>query len=116
MGRNRNFDPQDVLRDARAVFAERGYEGTSVDMLVSATGVHRGSLYSVFGSKRGLFLECLKQAIETHGADDEIVLVALFDLAPRDAEARQLLAALPELNETAVGARLMRRANINPKE
>ncbi|WP_197383232.1 TetR family transcriptional regulator [Mycolicibacterium mengxianglii] len=28
----------------------------SIDHLVDATGVHRGSLYGVFGSKRGLFL------------------------------------------------------------
>ncbi|WP_408649259.1 helix-turn-helix domain-containing protein [Streptomyces herbicida] len=34
------------------MFAERGYEGTSVDDLVRALGVHRGSLYKVFGSKR----------------------------------------------------------------
>jgi TetR/AcrR family transcriptional repressor of nem operon len=41
-------------------FWERGYHETSVDDLVSATGVRPGSLYNAFpGGKRGLFLETL---------------------------------------------------------
>ena len=41
-------------------FWERGYRETSVDDLVTATGVRPGSLYNAFpGGKRGLFLEAL---------------------------------------------------------
>jgi TetR/AcrR family transcriptional regulator, transcriptional repressor for nem operon len=41
-------------------FWEHGYHETSVDDLVSATGVRPGSLYNAFpGGKRGLFLETL---------------------------------------------------------
>lgn len=101
---------------ASAVFAERGYAGTSVDMLVAASGVHRGSLYSAFGSKRGLFVACLRQAIEAWGADDEIVLVALFDLAPYDEEVRELVRSIPGLDHATIGARLMGRAHIDLEE
>lgn len=83
-----------------------------MDMLVAATGVHRGSLYGTFGSKRGLFLAALRQAFEVHGADDEIVLVALFDLAPRDDEIRALLAEVIPAGGGELGARLLRRAGL----
>ncbi|MGW3150432.1 TetR/AcrR family transcriptional regulator [Streptomyces sp. NPDC001177] len=51
-------------RGRRRLFAERGYEGTSVDDLVRALGVHRGSLYKVFGSKRGLYLAALRRHLD----------------------------------------------------
>ena len=48
MGRPRTFDTDRAVESAAALFATHGYEGTSVDDLVTATGVHRGSLYKVF--------------------------------------------------------------------
>nr|WP_298982714.1 TetR/AcrR family transcriptional regulator [uncultured Roseibium sp.] len=36
-----------------------GYEATSMDDLVRATGVGRGAIYSDFGGKKDLFLACL---------------------------------------------------------
>jgi len=44
-------------------FWQRGYEDTSYDDLVSATGVSRYGLYSVFGDKKELFLKALDQYI-----------------------------------------------------
>jgi TetR/AcrR family transcriptional repressor of nem operon len=49
---------------AAELFARRSYDGTSVDDLVSQTGVHRGSLYKTFGSKRGLYLAALRHHVE----------------------------------------------------
>jgi len=40
-------------------FWEHGYEATSMDDLVKATGVGRGAIYTEFGGKRDLFLACL---------------------------------------------------------
>lgn len=46
-------------------FWEHGYHETSVDDLVSATGVRPGSLYNAFpGGKHGLFLETLARYSE----------------------------------------------------
>ncbi len=118
MGRTRSFVESEVVAAARRAFLATGYEGTSVDDLVTATGLHRGSLYGAFGSKRGLFVAALRQALGDatqhctgphctgphctgpaaggRALDDEtldLVLVALLELAPRDAEVRSLVAA-----------------------
>jgi TetR/AcrR family transcriptional regulator, transcriptional repressor for nem operon len=60
MARPREFDPEEVIDRSMRAFWEHGYHETSVDDLVSATGVRPGSLYNAFpGGKRGLFLETL---------------------------------------------------------
>ncbi|KQQ01558.1 MULTISPECIES: TetR/AcrR family transcriptional regulator [unclassified Rathayibacter] len=55
MGRLQGFETGAVVRAARAVFWERGFEEASLPELETATGVGRSSLYHAFGSKRGLF-------------------------------------------------------------
>jgi TetR/AcrR family transcriptional regulator, transcriptional repressor for nem operon len=64
MGRPRGFDEQEAVRAAVALFARRSYDGTSVDDLVNHLGVHRGSLYKTFGSKRGLYLTALRRHVD----------------------------------------------------
>lgn len=65
VGRPRGFDETDVIRSAARLFAERSYDGVSVDDLVAHLGVHRNSLYKTFGSKRGLYLAALRWSL-TH--------------------------------------------------
>jgi TetR/AcrR family transcriptional repressor of nem operon len=64
MGRPRAFDEAEVIRTAAALFAGRAYDGISIDDLVADLGVHRNSLYKVFGSKRGLYLAALRWHLE----------------------------------------------------
>jgi AcrR family transcriptional regulator len=59
MARPREFDEAAVLRAARGAFRERGYAGTSLQDLMDATGLGKGSLYAAFGDKRGLYLRVL---------------------------------------------------------
>jgi TetR/AcrR family transcriptional repressor of nem operon len=59
MARKRSFDETAVLRAARDVFWERGYEATSLELLQAAMGLSRSSLYETFGSKRALFARVL---------------------------------------------------------
>ncbi|MFB6891105.1 TetR/AcrR family transcriptional regulator [Kitasatospora sp. NPDC056327] len=72
MGRPRAFDEEQAVRAAAELFAVHGYEGTSVDDLVTGLGVHRGSLYKVFGSKRGLYLAALRRHL-----DEEVLPLAV---------------------------------------
>jgi TetR/AcrR family transcriptional regulator, transcriptional repressor for nem operon len=65
MGRPRSFDEARAVEAAAALFARLSYDGTSVDDLVTETGVHRGSLYKTFGSKRGLYLAALRHHVDT---------------------------------------------------
>lgn len=55
-GRPRHFDPDQVLDAATRVFWACGYEGTSVNQLVEATGLNKPSLYAAFGDKEALYL------------------------------------------------------------
>ena len=59
MVRPREFDETQVVQSAMQVFWQKGYLGTSVQDLVDATGLLRGSLYGAFGDKRGLFIASL---------------------------------------------------------
>ena len=55
MGRPRAFDYERVVADAKEVFWDRGYDGTSVGDLEHGTGLNRSSLYRTFETKLGLF-------------------------------------------------------------
>lgn len=49
-----------------SAFRQAGYAGTSIQDLVDATGVGRGSLYAAFGSKEGLYLAVLDRYREQY--------------------------------------------------
>ncbi len=94
MGRKRSFDDDEVLARAREVFLKHGYEGTSIDALVKATGLLRGSLYGAFGSKRGMFVAALHDATDSESSDSKVlnlILVALMELSDHDLEVRGLV-------------------------
>jgi AcrR family transcriptional regulator len=61
IARPRGFDEDDVLERALATFWEHGYEGTSIDELVAATGLGRASLYGAFGDKEQIFARALER-------------------------------------------------------
>ena len=116
MGRQRGYDEGEVLDRSAGAFLRAGYEGTSIEELVGATGLHRGSLYQAFGSKRGLFVSCLGRQVADHPESVNttvLVLVALLELAPRDAEVRGLLDGHLRgrgITATHLGRRLLARA------
>jgi len=127
MGRPRSFDEDVAVARAGRLFARLGYEGASVDDLVRELGVHRGSLYSTFGSKRALYLRVLAEHVDglaDRGTDTDLTLLlrAAVERAPVDAEAAALVRrglttlhrALPPDADTALaqllGTQLIRRA------
>jgi TetR/AcrR family transcriptional repressor of nem operon len=138
MGRRRGFDEAEVVAAAWAEFTGRGYEAASIDDLVAATGLARGSLYQAFGSKRGIFLAALQHVVagscpESQGADArggadaglDLLLVAALELAPRDAEVRALVARACRQMEAGeppgraaelLGRRLLARAGVDRHE
>lgn len=59
-GRPRGYDPQAAIAKALDTFWTAGYEATSLDDLVAATGMNRPSLYGAFGDKHALFLKALQ--------------------------------------------------------
>jgi TetR/AcrR family transcriptional repressor of nem operon len=55
MARTREFDETEALGRALETFWAKGYEMTSIQDLVTSTGVNRQSLYNTFGDKEELF-------------------------------------------------------------
>ena len=53
-GRPATIDPDAVARVALRLFAERGYERTSMEDIAGAAGIGRKSLYRYFASKADL--------------------------------------------------------------
>jgi TetR/AcrR family transcriptional regulator, transcriptional repressor for nem operon len=60
MGRQKNYERDNITRKAMEVFWRLGYHGTSTQSLVDAMGVNRFSLYAEFGSKKALYEAALK--------------------------------------------------------
>ena len=53
---------EQLLDIAQAVFADRGFDGTSIEQIARAAGVSRPVVYEHFGSKDGIYLACLRRA------------------------------------------------------
>ena len=61
LGRPLSFDRDNALHAALLQFWQTGYETTSVAELTHAMGITAPSLYTAFGDKESLFLECLEK-------------------------------------------------------
>ena len=61
LGRPLSFDREKALNAALRQFWQTGYETTSVAELTDAMGITAPSLYTAFGDKESLFLECLEK-------------------------------------------------------
>jgi TetR/AcrR family transcriptional repressor of nem operon len=59
MARKKEFDPDQALAKAMAVFWRLGYENTSLDLLLTEMGIAKQSLYDTYGDKRGLYMKAL---------------------------------------------------------
>ncbi|MFE3442467.1 TetR/AcrR family transcriptional regulator [Nocardia sp. NPDC059180] len=66
MPRPRQFDEERVMAAVQAVFWDKGYAGTSLEDLLAASGLGKGSLYGAFGDKRSLFLRVLREYDEAN--------------------------------------------------
>lgn len=65
MARPRAFKEEEVIFQIIQLFWEKGFESTSLDDVIRATGLQKGSLYSCFGNKEKLF----RLALETYSCN-----------------------------------------------
>ena len=101
MARIAAFDRDTVLLGAMNVFWEKGYNGTSMQDLVQATGLNRSSLYNSFGSKLQLYQDTLKHYQKSSGIYFRRALIK----ANSPLEAIRLIfeAFLPEIINGSIG-------------
>ena len=89
------YDQTEVLERAMRQFWSRGYEATSINDLVKAMGINRGSIYSAYESKHALFLHALRRydkiyrrqylADPAHQYIGTEAIIAVFDEAAKAA-------------------------------
>jgi AcrR family transcriptional regulator len=53
---------QQMISVAEAIFAERGYQASSMDEIAERVGVSKPMIYEYFGSKEGLLVACIRAA------------------------------------------------------
>lgn len=72
-----------ILRNAARLFSEKGYSGTTVDDIVQATGIAKGTFYIYFKSKEDLLIEVIKKLISDTVAEIETSLAGEKDFISR---------------------------------
>jgi TetR/AcrR family transcriptional regulator, transcriptional repressor for nem operon len=86
-GRPKDFDEEAVLDKALDIFWKQGYEATSLEQLLAAMGMGKGSMYHNFGNKRDVFKLALNKFMknfsswfesEISKAKDPIVFIREF--------------------------------------
>jgi len=87
MARPRKFDEQQVIETLMQVFWKKGFEATSMQDLVKASGLLKGSLYGAFGDKQALYLASLKHYNSTR-------IKAQVDMLNGDGNARPKITRL----------------------
>lgn len=82
-GRQHVYDAQRtrdaIVSAAEAVFAEHGFDGTSMDAIARASGYNKSLLFQYFGDKLGLYTEILKRADKDMSALLSRVFTPLLD-------------------------------------
>jgi TetR/AcrR family transcriptional repressor of nem operon len=66
-GRYKEFDVGKALAAATGVFWTKGYEAASMEDLLRAMDLNKGSMYNTFGSKRQLFISVLDEFFRKEG-------------------------------------------------
>jgi len=79
----KQFNRDEALDKAMQAFWSRGYSATSMQDLVEAMGVNRGSLYATFGDKHDLFLSALRMFDERVRA--KLLATLTAEYPPREA-------------------------------
>ena len=59
-----DFRRMSILEAARAVFSKHGYEATSMDLIASAAGVAKGTLYLYYPAKAAIYSAAVIEGLQ----------------------------------------------------
>ena len=96
--------PERLLVVARKLFAERGFESTSVQDVVDAAGVTKGAMYHYFASKDDLLYEIYARVLrlQTERLEKFVVMEAAVDKRLHDAAADVVVTTIENLPDTVI--------------
>ena len=103
-----------LLRAAAAAFAERGYEGASIDAIAASVGLSKGAVYTHFPSKLDLYLEVVRTLLEQAEWRLERVGASVRSGAGPMEASRQYLGLAGDAQHAALMSELWRTAAIEP--
>ncbi|RLU92117.1 TetR family transcriptional regulator [Streptomyces griseocarneus] len=101
--------PQRLLAAATRLFADQGYDRTSVQEIVEAAGVTKGALYHYFGSKDDLLHEVYGRVLrlQQERLDAFACAEASVERRLRDAAADVVVTTIENLDDTKIFFRSM---------
>lgn len=101
--------PQRLLAAATRLFAEQGYDRTSVQEIVEAAGVTKGALYHYFGSKEDLLQEVYARVLrlQQERLDAFADADAPVEQRLRDAAADVVVTTIENLDDASIFFRSM---------
>jgi len=103
-----------LLRAAALAFANRGYDGASIEAIAASVGLSKGAVYAHFPSKLELYLDVVTALLEQAEWRLERVAVALrAGSGPLEAS-RQYLGLGGDAQHAALMSELWRTAAIEP--
>lgn len=103
-----------LLRAAATAFAERGYEGASVDAIAASVALSKGAVYAHFPSKLDLYLEVVHNLLEQAEWRLERVGASVRGGAGPLEASRQYLGLSGDGQHAALMSELWRTAAIEP--
>jgi AcrR family transcriptional regulator len=80
----------ELIATAATVFAQRGYEGASVEEIAEQAGYSHGAVYSNFAGKSDLFLAVFEQYMAERAEELVATQAGIEDDAPLETRARAL--------------------------
>src|SRR3569833_4635580 len=97
---------EQLLDIGRTLFAERGFDGTSIEEIATVAGVSKPVVYEHFGGKEGLYAVVVDREM-AHLL--EMVTKALVGGHPRQKVGRAALALLEYIEDSGQGVRVLVR-------
>ncbi len=99
---------EQLIRIGRTLFAERGFEGTTVEEIAASAGVSKPVVYEHFGGKEGLYAVVVDREIRTM-LDAITTSLTTPDAGPRALLEQAALALLDYVEQSTEGFRILVR-------
>lgn len=100
-----------IIEKGKALFSDYGLRKTSIDEIVRACGIGKGTFYNFFNSKEELYFEIIEQ--EENFRDILINKMLESKLSPKEAFKQFLLDSINYVNNSPILQRLLNKEDID---